>query len=49
MTAIEDLITRVVAKAKATSTALPPAATAEEVAEAEATLGFALPPLLARL
>ncbi|MET9936161.1 SMI1/KNR4 family protein, partial [Streptomyces sp. NPDC006324] len=46
---IGDLVLRVAAKAGATSTALPAAATAEEVAEAEATLGFALPPLLTRL
>ncbi|MFE7584364.1 SMI1/KNR4 family protein [Streptomyces gardneri] len=49
MIAIEDLIPRVAAKAKATSTALPPAASAEEVAAAETVLGFALPPLLASL
>ncbi|MFD0148615.1 SMI1/KNR4 family protein [Streptomyces sp. NPDC055721] len=49
MIAIEDLVPRVAAKAKATSTALPPAASAEEVAAAEAVLGFALPPLLASL
>ncbi|MFE5298394.1 SMI1/KNR4 family protein [Streptomyces sp. NPDC056632] len=49
MKAIEDLVPRVAAKAKATSTALPPVATAEEVAETEAILGFALPPLLASL
>ncbi|MFD3571194.1 SMI1/KNR4 family protein [Streptomyces sp. NPDC058667] len=49
MIAIEDLVPRVAAKAKATSTALPSAATAEEVAEAEAVLGFGLPPLLASL
>ncbi|MFE5481794.1 SMI1/KNR4 family protein [Streptomyces sp. NPDC056527] len=49
MTAIEDLVARVAAKARATSTTLPAVATAEEVASAEAVLGFALPPLLARL
>ncbi|WP_024760496.1 SMI1/KNR4 family protein [Streptomyces exfoliatus] len=49
MTAIEDLVPRVAAKAKATSASLPPAASAEEVAAAEADLGFALPPLLASL
>ncbi|MFC7966701.1 SMI1/KNR4 family protein [Streptomyces cinereoruber] len=49
MTDIEELVRRVAAKAKATSTTLPPAATAEEVAEAEAILGFTLPPLLASL
>ncbi|MFE4615803.1 SMI1/KNR4 family protein [Streptomyces sp. NPDC056747] len=49
MIAIEDLVTRVAAKARATSTTLPPAASAEEVAAAEAALGFALPPLLASL
>ncbi|MFJ9434067.1 SMI1/KNR4 family protein [Streptomyces sp. NPDC101490] len=49
MTAIEDLVPCIAAKAQATSTTLPPAASAEEVAEAEAVLGFALPPLLASL
>ncbi|MFE5710440.1 SMI1/KNR4 family protein [Streptomyces sp. NPDC056501] len=49
MTVIEDLVLRVAAKARATSTTLPPAATAEEVTSAEAALGFALPPLLASL
>ncbi|MFB7608372.1 SMI1/KNR4 family protein [Streptomyces gardneri] len=49
MIAIEGLVPRVAAKAKATSTALPPTASAEEVAAAEAVLGFALPPLLASL
>ncbi|WP_314619981.1 SMI1/KNR4 family protein [Streptomyces stackebrandtii] len=49
MTAIEDLVPRVAAKAKAASTDLPPTAGAEEVAEAETVLGFALPPLLASL
>ncbi|MEV4942194.1 SMI1/KNR4 family protein [Streptomyces zaomyceticus] len=49
MTPLEDLVVRVTAKAKATSPTLPPAATAEEVAAAEEILGFALPPLLARL
>ncbi|MFB8081720.1 SMI1/KNR4 family protein [Streptomyces sp. NPDC056013] len=52
-TAGEDLIHRVTTKARttatATSTALPPTAGAEEVAAAETALGFALPPLLARL
>ncbi|MFD9045542.1 SMI1/KNR4 family protein [Streptomyces zaomyceticus] len=49
MTPLEDLVARVAAKAKTTSTTLPPAATAEELASAEAVLGFALPPLLASL
>ncbi|MEU7073096.1 SMI1/KNR4 family protein [Streptomyces narbonensis] len=49
MTAPEDLVHRVAAKARATSTTLPPAASAEEVASAEAVLGFPLPPLLASL
>ncbi|MEU9703544.1 SMI1/KNR4 family protein [Streptomyces sp. NPDC047981] len=49
MTAIEDLVPRVATKARATSETLPPTASAEEVASAEAALGFALPPLLARL
>ncbi|MFE5937976.1 SMI1/KNR4 family protein [Streptomyces sp. NPDC056470] len=49
MIATEDLVTRVSAKARATSTTLPDTATAEEVASAEAALGFALPPLLASL
>ncbi|MEW1700387.1 SMI1/KNR4 family protein [Streptomyces sp. NPDC091278] len=49
MTAIEDLVPRVAAKARAASTTLPPAAGAEDIAEAEAALGFALPPLLASL
>ncbi|WUS31464.1 SMI1/KNR4 family protein [Streptomyces sp. NBC_01255] len=49
MTAGEDLVPRVAAKARATSTTLPPAASAEEIASAEAVLGFALPPLLASL
>ncbi|MFJ4872601.1 SMI1/KNR4 family protein [Streptomyces sp. NPDC088757] len=49
MTAIDALISRVAAKAGATSPDLPPVAGAEEVAEAEAALGFALPPLLASL
>jgi hypothetical protein len=47
--AIEDLVPRVAAKARATSPMLPPTASAEEVAAAEAALGFALPPLLASL
>ncbi|MBX9423809.1 SMI1/KNR4 family protein [Streptomyces lateritius] len=45
----EDLVRRVAAKARATSRALPPVAGAEEVASAEAALGFPLPPLLASL
>ncbi|MER5964481.1 SMI1/KNR4 family protein [Streptomyces sp. NPDC002057] len=49
MTAIEDLVPRVAAKARATSRTLPPAVGAEQIAEAEAALGFALPPLLASL
>ncbi|MFJ2937462.1 hypothetical protein ACIO8G_32430 [Streptomyces sp. NPDC087219] len=49
MIPIEDLVPRVAAKARATSSTLPSAAGAEEVAAAEAVLGFALPPLLASL
>lgn len=49
MTAIEDLVTRVSAKARATSATLPAVATAEEVAAAETILGFTLPPLLTSL
>ncbi|WP_435974790.1 SMI1/KNR4 family protein [Streptomyces sp. Qhu_M48] len=49
MTAIEDLVHRVAARARATSRTLPPAAGAERIAEAEEVLGFALPPLLASL
>ncbi|MGW6564302.1 SMI1/KNR4 family protein [Streptomyces sp. NPDC054975] len=49
MTATEDLVARVAAKARATSTTLPGVASAEEVASAEAVLGFGLPPLLASL
>ncbi|MFB7029490.1 MULTISPECIES: SMI1/KNR4 family protein [unclassified Streptomyces] len=49
MIAIEDLISRIAAKAKSPYKALPPAVTADDVAEAEAALGFALPPLLASL
>lgn len=49
MTAIENLVPRVAARARATHGALPSAATAEDVAEAEKGLGFALPPLLASL
>ncbi|MFB8042686.1 SMI1/KNR4 family protein [Streptomyces hydrogenans] len=49
MTDVNDLLTRVAAKAAASSGPLPPPASAGAVAEAERVLGFALPPLLARL
>jgi hypothetical protein len=49
VTALRDLIARVAAKAEATSRTLPPTVSAEDVASAEAVLGFTLPPLLAGL
>ncbi|MFB7343500.1 SMI1/KNR4 family protein [Streptomyces hydrogenans] len=49
MTDANDLLARVAAKAEASSGPLPPPASAEAVAQAERALGFALPPLLARL
>lgn len=50
VTNLDDLLQRVRAKAYATAEQqLPPPATAEEVAQAESTLGFSLPPLLVRL
>ncbi len=44
-----DLVRRVAAKARATEERLPECASEAEIAVAEAELGFALPPLLARL
>ncbi|MFI8181075.1 SMI1/KNR4 family protein [Actinacidiphila glaucinigra] len=45
----DDLIVRVAARASAAAGTLPAPARAAQVEEAEALLGFALPPLLARL
>lgn len=45
----DDLVVRAAAKAGATTGTLPAPARAAQVAEAEALLGFAIPPLLARL
>ncbi|MEU4835403.1 SMI1/KNR4 family protein [Streptosporangium sp. NPDC023615] len=49
MTGIDDLLRRVSAKAGATTEHLPPPVTAQEVAHAERSLGFRLPPVLTRL
>ncbi|MFE2544357.1 SMI1/KNR4 family protein [Actinacidiphila glaucinigra] len=49
MTGADDLIGRVAARASAAAGTLPAPARAAQVEEAEAQLGFAIPPLLARL
>ncbi|MEU7699741.1 MULTISPECIES: SMI1/KNR4 family protein [unclassified Streptomyces] len=49
MTATDDLVARVAAKARTTTTTLPAPARPEEVTAAEEALGFPLPPLLAAL